>query len=144
MKQLTKLMAMTVLILMQGCTFSETEFKPEGSQADAYKVSIYSDIFQQPAAKVTTDGFCTGDEVGVYIVNYDGETPGTLKVEDNQADNVRFCYNESGEWVSDYDIFYKDNDTKVDFYGYYPYADPTSVEAYPFEVAKDQSKVAES
>ena len=53
MKQLTKLMAMTVLILMQGCTFSETEFKPEGSQADAYKVSIYSDIFQQPATKVT-------------------------------------------------------------------------------------------
>lgn len=143
MKQLTKLMAMAVLILMQGCTFSETEFKTEDSQGQPYKVSIYSDIFQQPATKVTTDGFCTGDEVGVYIVNYDGETPGTLKVEDNQADNVRFCYNESGEWVSDYDIFYKDNDTKVDFYGYYPYADPTSVEAYPFEVAKDQSKAAE-
>lgn len=143
MKQLTKLMAMTVLILMQGCTFSETEFKPEGSQADAYKVSIYSDIFQQPATKVTTDGFCTADQVGVYIVNYNGENPGTLKVEDNQADNVRFSYNDAGEWVSDYDIFYKDNDTKVDFYGYYPYADPTSVEAYPFEVAKDQSKTAE-
>ena len=143
MKQLTKLMAMTVLILMQGCTFSETEFKPEGSQADAYKVSIYSDIFQQPATKVTTDGFCTGDEVGVYMVNYNGETPGTLKVEDNQADNVRFSYNENGDWVSDYDIFYKDNDTKVDFYGYYPYSDPSSIEAYPFEVAKDQSKAAE-
>lgn len=143
MKQLTKLMAMTVLILMQGCTFSETEFKPEGSQADSYKVSIYSDILQQPATKVTTDGFCTGDEVGVYMVNYNGETPGTLKVEDNQADNVRFSYNENGDWVSDYDIFYKDNDTKVDFYGYYPYSDPNSIEAYPFEVAKDQSKAAE-
>ena len=143
MKQLTKLMAMAVLILMQGCTFSETEFKPEDSQGQPYKVSIYSDIFQQPATKVTTDGFCTADQVGVYIVNYNGETPGTLKVEDNQADNVRFSYNDAGEWVSDYDIFYKDNDTKVDFYGYYPYADPTSVEAYPFEVAKDQSKAAE-
>ena len=143
MKQLTRLMAMAVLILMQGCSFNESEFKPEGVQGDAYKVSIYSDIFQQPATKVTTDGFCTADQVGVYIVNYNGETPGTLKVEDNQADNVRFSYNDAGEWVSDYDIFYKDNDTKVDFYGYYPYADPTSVEAYPFEVAKDQSKVAE-
>jgi len=143
MKQLTKLMAAAALVAVSGCSFNESEFKPEGEQGDAYKVSIYSDIWQQPATKVTTDGFCTGDEVGVYIVNYDGETPGTLKVEDNQADNVRFCYNESGEWVSDYDIFYKDNDTKVDFYGYYPYADPTSVEAYPFEVAKDQSKTAE-
>ena len=143
MKQLTKLMAAAALVAVSGCSFNESELKPEGVQGDAYKVSIYSDIFQQPATKVTTDGFCTADQVGVYIVNYNGENPGTLKVEDNQADNVRFSYNDAGEWVSDYDIFYKDNDTKVDFYGYYPYAGPTSVEAYPFEVAKDQSKVAE-
>ena len=107
-------------------------------------MQIYSEIHQQPASKVAVDeGFCTGDVVGVYLVNYDGATPGTLKVEGNQADNVRFSYNENGDWVSDYDVFYKDNDTKVDFYGYYPYADPTSIEAYPFEVAKDQSKAAE-
>ena len=140
MKQLTKLMAAAALVAVSGCSFNESEFKPEGVQGDAYKVSIYSDIFQQPATKVTTDGFCTADQVGVYIVNYNGENPGTLKVEDNQADNVRFSYNDAGEWVSDYDIFYKDNDTKVDFYGYYPYADPSSIDAYPFEVARDQSK----
>ena len=140
MKQLTKLMAAAALVAVSGCSFNESGLKPEGVQGDAYKVSIYSDIFQQPATKVTTDGFCTADQVGVYIVNYSGETPGTLKVEDNQADNVRFSYNDAGEWVSDYDVYYKDNDTQVDFYGYYPYADPTSIEAYPFEVAKDQSK----
>ncbi len=140
MKQLTKLMAAVALVAVSGCSFNESGLKPEGAQGDAYKVSIYSDIFQQPATKVTTDGFCTADQVGVYIVNYNGETPGTLKVEDNQADNVRFSYNDAGEWVSDYDVFYKDNDTQVDFYGYYPYADPSSIEAYPFEVARDQSK----
>ena len=140
MKQLTKLMAAAALVAVSGCSFNESGLKPEGVLGDAYKVSIYSDIFQQPATKVTTDGFCTADQVGVYIVNYNGETPGTLKVEDNQADNVRFSYNDAGEWVSDYDVYYKDNDTQVDFYGYYPYADPTSIEAYPFEVAKDQSK----
>lgn len=140
MKQLTKLMAAAALVAVCGCSFNESELKPEVPQGDAYKVSIYSDIFQQPATRVTTDGFCTADEVGVYIVNYNGETPGTLKVEDNQADNVRFSYNENGDWVSDYDVFYKDNDTQVDFYGYYPYADPTSIETYPFEVARDQSK----
>lgn len=135
---------MATLLAMQGCHVSESELKPQGSSGEAYKVQIYSDISQQPASKVAVDeGFCTGDQVGVYIVNYDGETPGTLKLEDNQADNVRFSYNENGDWVSDYDVFYKDNDTKVDFYGYYPYADPTSIEAYPFEVAKDQSKAAE-
>ena len=133
-------MAAAALVAVSGCSFNESGLKPEGVLGDAYKVSIYSDIFQQPATKVTTDGFCTADQVGVYIVNYNGETPGTLKVEDNQADNVRFSYNDAGEWVSDYDVYYKDNDTQVDFYGYYPYADPTSIEAYPFEVAKDQSK----
>ena len=140
MKQLTKLMAAVALMVVSGCSFNESGLKPEGVQGDAYKVSIYSDIFQQPATKVTTDGFCTADQVGVYIVNYNGETPGTLKLKDNQADNVRFSYNDAGEWVSDYDVFYKDNDTQVDFYGYYPYSDPSSIEAYPFEVARDQSK----
>ena len=105
-------------------------------------MEIYSEINQQPATKVDNDGFCTGDEVGVYLVNYDGDTPGQLKVEGNQADNVRFTYDEAGNWVSEYDVYYKDNDTHVDFYGYYPYSEPTSVEAYPFEVARDQSKAA--
>ena len=143
MKQLYYAMLATALILTQSCSFEELDIKPDIPQDAAYKVQIYNEINQQPATKVTTDGFCTGDEVGVYLVNYDGQTPGALKVEDNQADNVRFTFNENGDWVSDYDIYYKDNETNVDMYGYYPYADPTSIEAYPFEVARDQSKGAE-
>lgn len=143
MKKLFSLMATAALLLTQACSFEEMKVEPDVPQEGTYKVQIHSDIYQQPATKVTTDGFCTGDEVGVYLVNYDGEIPGTLKLEDNQADNVRFTYNESGDWVSEYDIFYKDNETNVDFYGYYPYAEPTSIEAYPFEVARDQSKAAE-
>lgn len=143
MKRLIQFMPVAALIAMQGCSFEEMKADQDVSHGETYKVSIHSDIFQQPATKVTTDGFCTGDEVGVYLVNYDGATPGTLKVEANQADNVRFTFNETGDWVSDYDIYYKDNETNVDMYGYYPYAAPTSIEAYPFEVARDQSKGAE-
>ena len=143
MKRLIQFMSVAALIAMQGCSFEEMKADQDVSYGETYKVSIHSDIFQQPATKVTTDGFCTGDEVGVYLVNYDGATPGALKVEDNQADNVRFTFNETGDWVSDYDIYYKDNETNVDMYGYYPYAAPTSIEAYPFEVARDQSKGAE-
>ena len=109
MKRLIQFMSAAVLITIQGCSFEEMKVEPETPQGETYKVSIHSDIFQQPATKVTTDGFCTGDEVGVYLVNYDGANPGTLKLEDNQADNVKFSYNENGEWVSEYDIFYKDN-----------------------------------
>ena len=143
MKRLIQFMSVAALIAMQGCSFEEMKADQDVSHGETYKVSIYSDILQQPATKVTTDGFCTGDEVGVYLVNYDGATPGTLKVEANQADNVRFTFNETGDWVSDYDIYYKDNETNVDMYGYYPYAAPTSIEAYPFEVARDQAKGAE-
>ena len=143
MKQLYYAMVATALILTQSCSFEESDIKPDIPQDAAYKVQIYNEINQQPATKVTTDGFCTGDEVGVYLVNYDGQTPGSLKVEGNQADNVRFTFNENGDWVSDYDIYYKDNETNVDMYGYYPYAEPSSIEIYPFEVARDQSKGAE-
>ncbi len=143
MKRLIQFMAIASLVSIQGCSFEEMKVEPDIPQSDTYKVQICNDIYQQLATKVTTDGFCTGDEVGVYLVNYDGATPGTLKLEDNQADNVKFKYNENGEWVSDYDVYYKDNETNVDFYGYYPYAEPTSIEAYPFEVARDQSKGAE-
>ena len=136
-------MATAALLFTQACSFEEITVKPDLPQEGTYKVQIHADIHQQPATKVTTDGFCTGDEVGVYLVNYDGDIPGTLKLEDNQADNVKFSYNENGDWVSEYDIFYKDNETNVDFYGYYPYAEPTSIEAYPFEVARDQSKGVE-
>lgn len=130
--------------LVQACGLDEPSIGPETSSADPFKVAINGEIDQQPATKVTTDGFCTGDEVGVYVVNYDGELPGVLKADKNQADNVRFKYDGSGNWVSDYDIFYKDNDTKVDLYGYYPYAaSMSSVEAYPHEIGRDQSKVAE-
>ena len=137
-------MAATALTLVQGCSFEEIGVEPDVPQSETHKVQIYSEIHQQPASKVAVDeGFCTGDVVGVYLVNYDGATPGTLKVEDNQADNVKFTFNENGEWVSEYDIYYKDNETNVDMYGYYPYAEPTSIEAYPFEVARDQSKGVE-
>ncbi len=144
MKHQLLILALAGLTLAQACSVDEVGLQPETPAESAYKVQIYGDIHQQPATRVTTDGFCTNDEVGVYIVNYDGETPGILGLEGNQADNVKFRFSEEGAWVSDYDVFYKDNDTKVDFYGYYPYADPTSIGAYPYEIARDQSKDAEN
>ena len=145
MKKQISLLMIAALALVQACSLDRPELKPENPQSAPYKVQIYNEIDQQPATRVAIDdGFCAGDEVGVYMVNYDGDTPGTLMVKDNQADNVRFKFSESGEWVSDYDLFYKDNDTKVDFYGYYPYSEPTSIEAYAHEVEKDQSKEAEN
>ena len=127
-----------------GCTADVEVITPIPSPDGAsHKVLIEGNIDQRDNTRVDDSGFCAGDVVGIYLVNYDGDTPGTLLLEDNQADNVKFTLAEDGTWDSEYDIYYKDDDTKVDFFGYYPYAQPSSIEAYPFEVVKDQTKEAE-
>ncbi len=139
------LLASVGLVALASCSLDEPMPDPESQKISPYKLRIGGEISQQPATKVTTDGFCAGDEVGIYVVNYQGDAPGTLQASKNQADNVRFKCDESGKWVSDYDIYYKDNETKVDIYGYYPYdGSLSSVDAYPLEIARNQSKAAEN
>ena len=133
---------MSALLTLQGCVTDMLD-TPTLNEISSPKVQISGNIDQQDATRVDDNGFCANDAVGIYLVNYNGETPGTLLLEDNQADNVKFTYTEDEVWVSEYDIFYKDNDTKVDFYGYYPYSTPSSIDGYPFEVAKDQTTPAE-
>ena len=91
-------------------------------------------------ARATDYGFETGDRIGLFVVNYNGSTPGTLANSGNYVDNMRFTYN--GTWTPDTPIYWQDNTTRADFYLYYPYADVKSVNAYPFEVRADQSTEA--
>ena len=144
MKQKLLLTLGVAALAFAGCTADIEVIAPMPSpDATSHKVLIEGNIDQRDNTRVDDSGFCAGDVVGIYLVNYDGDTPGTLLLEDNQADNVKFTLAEDGTWDSEYDIYYKDDDTKVDFFGYYPYAQPSSIEAYPFEVAKDQTKEAE-
>ena len=144
MKKLLNFSVMATLLAVTSCVAPDIDLETPNPNVDGlHKVQIENNIDQQDATRVDDSGFCTGDVVGLYLVNYEGEQPGNLLVEDNQADNVKFTLGEDGSWVSEYDIYYKDNDTKVDFYGYYPYATPTSIEEYSFEVAKDQRTPAE-
>ena len=92
--------------------------------------------------RTDANGFCDGDKVGLYGVNYtnNNATQGTLLDEGNQVDNARYTYNkEQGEWQSSGSIYYKDAETNIDLYAYYPYGSPENVNDYIFEVAKDQS-----
>ena len=114
---------------------------PEGAIA----INIEGNI-NQVATRADASGFCNGDAVGIYAVNYDGQTPGTMVSEGNQADNVRFIFNfDEYRWIPDYDIYYKDDHTAVDLIGYYPYNSTVEdVSAYPFEVAQKQNTDATS
>lgn len=91
-------------------------------------------------SRATDYGFEAGDCIGLYVVNYNGTTAGTLGTTGNHVDNMRFTYN--GTWVPDTPIYWADNETHADFYLYYPYAAVTSVTAHPFAVRADQSAEA--
>ncbi len=125
--------------LVSACLSEPEAFEPEVS-GERLPVELYNEIHQVVATRVNDSGFCDGDSVGVYVVNYVDGQPGTMVLDGNQADNVRYVYHEAeGRWVPDTEVYFRDKKTHVDIIGYYPYANPTSVTEYPFEVAKDQS-----
>ena len=90
--------------------------------------------------RATDYGFETGDQVGLYVVNYSGSTPVSLASTGNHVDNMRFTYN--GTWNPDKIITWADSKTHADFYLYYPYANVQNVGAHPFSVKTDQSTEA--
>lgn len=107
-------------------------------------IRLSGEIDQLAVTRVNDNGFCDKDVMGVYIVDYVGGQPGELKNSGNRGDNVRHTYNEAAnQWNSAYDLFWKDKNTHIDVYGYYPFGSPTDVTAYEHEVQKDQSKAAE-
>ena len=128
--------------LFVGCTKDPNEvIVPQGEQIP---IQLLGSIDQVAASRVNDEGFCNGDGIGVYVVNYQNGEPGTMLSEGNQADNVRYVYNEQDyKWTPDYPIYYYDKVTPVDIIGYYPYvSNIDNVNAYSFELAKDQSTEA--
>lgn len=97
-----------------------------------------TEIRISPAITRATDyGFETGDQVGLYVVNYKDSNPGSLVSTGNHVDNMRFTY--SGTWTPDQTITWIDSKTHADLYLYYPYANVQNVAAHPFSVKADQS-----
>lgn len=137
------LAAMVVALLLGAC--SDDMFEEGEQQHSNDRIQLSGDIDQLAVTRVNDNGFCNGDVMGVYIVDYDGGTPGTLKASGNRGDNVRHTFDEPNyRWNSAYDLYWKDKHTHIDVYGYYPFADPESVDDYQFEVKRDQSKPSEN
>jgi len=126
------------------CGCSDSIFDDE-AQNDGGSIRLAADIEQLSVMRVNDSGFCEGDMMGVYVVDYEGGNPGTLKLKGNRGDNVRYTFDEAAnKWTGAYELYWKDGHTPVDVYGYYPFAAPESIEDYQFEVQKDQSKASSS
>ena len=130
--------ALAGALALSGC--SDDLFEGGSVNDGTAHIELSGEIDQLAVTRVNDNGFCDGDVMGVYIVDYNGSTPGTLQVSGNRGDNVRHTFDEEAyKWNSDYDIYWKDKHTPIDVYGYYPFGSPESIEAYPFTVQRDQS-----
>lgn len=133
-------LAFSAALLMAGCADNDLRRPGENSNGELI-INLSGQISQEFTTRANDDGFADGDVIGVYIVDYEGNNPGTLLSKGNRGDNVRHTFNESEyRWSSAYDLFWKDNHTRIDVYGYYPAGSPEDVNAYPFTVSEDQSK----
>ena len=137
------LMAFAATVLLAGCA-KEPALLPE-QNGELLPLNI-SGAIVQTHTKATAEGFVNGDAVGLFAVNYtDNNTvPGTLLAEGNQADNVKYVFDEPNQkWAPVKAVYYKDVNTHADIYLYYPYQSSIKdVNEAGFEVKKDQSAAA--
>ncbi|MDE6548957.1 MAG: leucine-rich repeat protein [Muribaculaceae bacterium] len=139
-KLLTTYSLLTVL-MMTAC--SEDLLKsPEQEMQENGTINLYGEINQVATTRVNDEGFADGDVMGVYIVDYNGNNPGTLLTKGNRGDNVRHTFDEAAyRWSSAYDLYWKDKHTRIDVYGYYPFGAPDDVNNYKFTVKTNQASI---
>ncbi len=143
MKSFRNILGAVALACAASCALDEPAFEPQIDDSGKRPIVFSGSINQEYATRANDAGFCNGDVVGVYIVDYDGNSPGVLQNEGNRADNLRFTFDEAAyKWNPAYEVYWKDKNTHIDLYGYYPWGSPEDVENYAFEVQKDQRKEA--
>lgn len=131
------LLTYLVVALLGSCSSgSEEEPLPPTPPVDK-KIPITLNCSVTANTRVTDTGYDSGDKTGLYVVNYDNGTAGTLANSGNHVNNICFTYN--GTWTPTSPIYWKDETTPADFYCYYPYGTPTDVTAHAFSVKTDQS-----
>ena len=113
----------------------------EGSSGSGMPIALSGNIKQNNVTRASDYGFVTGDRMGIYIVDYENGSPGSLAASGNRASNVLYTFDgDKNVWNAPLEIYWRDNQTPVDVYGYYPgmnaVSDPA---AYRFEVSWQQN-----
>ena len=129
-------------LLLAAC---QNETPVERIHRAEFKLTLAGEIDQLYLSRVNDNGFADGDVMGVYVVDYVSQQPGKLKASGNRGTNVKHTFDEPNfKWNSSYDIYFRDDKTPVDIYGYYPYSakNPEDPENYAFQVQHDQQIAA--
>ena len=104
------------------------------------ELNIQGVINQEYVTRANDNGFAAGDEMGIYIIDYEGAAPGSISGSQHRASNMIYTYNaDDNSWSNPTTLYWKDSVTPIDIYGYYPgvdhIEDPTK---YSLEVAYRQ------
>lgn len=114
--------------MLGGCSKSESEVLESNEMRFT---ATYPTV-----SRATGSAFETGDAMGIYVTQYNGEAPLPLQLSGNYANNAKTVFDGS-VWKSSPVVYWEDG--KFDVYAYYPYMNISSVDEYPFTVALDQS-----
>lgn len=137
--------ALTIAALVSCAREQLLPIDPQQGDDGPVPISLGGSIDQQNTTRAGESGFCDGDRIATFIVDWVDGAPGELLLSGNRADNLYYSYEEaSNRWIPSYDVYYKDKTTPVDIYGYYPAAKPESIDKYAFEVQKNQRAEATS
>ena len=93
-------------------------------------------VLHPSATRATETAFESGDKIGLYATEYNGDVASPLQISGNWANNVATTY-DGATWTPAKKIFWSEN--KMDVYGYYPYMTPTSIDEHLWSVQLDQS-----
>ncbi|MDD3038682.1 fimbrillin family protein [Bacteroides sp.] len=147
-----------VLLLLYSCTDNITDSNLSSTDT-AIRFTASVDGGQEAKTRVADNTslastFETGDEIGIYVVNYDRLsenlfTPGTLKLYGNHSDNMKHTFSVNGGtslWTPEKPevMQWADTKTPIDVFAYSPYSavindNAEVMTAVPFEVLTDQS-----
>lgn len=87
--------------------------------------------------KAFGNAFVASDKIGVYVTDYEGETPMPLQVSGNRANNMSMTYNGT-VWTPRKPVYWGEG--KSDVYAYYPYIESiTDINAQSITLALDQN-----
>lgn len=133
-----------LIICLAGCS-EDKMYTPDDNQLSS-SVRITASIEQLNSTRANDSGFSNGDRIGIYMVDFENGVPASVKGKGNHADNISFTFNEpASRWDSSTSLYFTDNVTPADFYGYYPYIETIDdVSAIPFCVERNQSRAATS
>ncbi len=127
---------------LYSCGEDESAFFNRYDNSTGNEITINGKIDHHSETRANDGGFIDQDAIGVYIVNYENGAPSELLAQGNHVTNMKFTYHEqTSNWEGTSQIFWKDKNTAVDAFSYYPFREEiVDPKAMPIAVLSRQDQ----